>query len=101
MQIRFVKGDDFWLSNNYRRDSCHITKMLYNPSDDIWNSFYKKFYRATLKYDGRPHWGKSFSISPKEMHQLYPKFNDFLIVRQKLDPKGLFLNNYISDTFGI
>lgn len=59
------------------------------------------FYQAILKYKGRPHWGKSFSITTDELHQLYPKMVKFLILRQKLDPKSIFLNEFMRDIFGL
>ena len=30
--VRFVQGDETWLSPNYKWDSCHITEMIYSPS---------------------------------------------------------------------
>jgi len=34
-----------------------------------------------------------------ELLSLYPKFADFLIVRQELDPDGMFLNEYLRELF--
>ena len=89
------------MSNNYKVDSCHITKMFYNPSEYYWNTYKSEFYKATLKYRGRPHWGKSFNMTPGEVDELYPKFQEFLNIRKRLDPNGVFLNQLMKDTFGI
>lgn len=73
--------------------------MMYNPSEQNWYLFYKKFYDATLSYNGRPHWGKVFKISTTEIHQLYPKLHDFLKIRAEFDPQNIFVNELIKETF--
>ena len=89
------------MSNEYETDTCHITVLMYNPSLYNWNLYTNEFYKATLKYKGRPHWGKSFNMTPEEVDELYPKFQEFLNVRKRLDPNGVFLNQLMKDTFGI
>ena len=82
-------------------DSCHLTLMLYNPSDYYWKLYTEGVFNITSTYGGRPHWGKSFRMSPSDIEQLYPKFKDFLEVRKKFDPDGVFVNDKISESFGI
>lgn len=90
------------MSNNYKRDTCHITPMMYYPSPELWALYTTKLYRALLKYNGRPHWGKSFDFMvPAEAHRIYPQLNEFLKVREQLDPKGIFLNKELAGNFGI
>ena len=88
------------MSNNYQRDSCHITLMFYNPSKYYWNLYSYEFYRATVALGGRPHWGKHFNMTFSEVKTLYPDLDKFLEVRKQLDPNGLFLNSLMRDTFG-
>jgi hypothetical protein len=38
-------------------------------------------------FDRRPHWGKLFLNSP-----VYERQADFLAVRERLDPRGAFVN---------
>ena len=85
-QVRFVKQDDFWLSPDYLRDSCHITQLIYNPSKQTKKLYYHGYHRAMRKYHGRPHWGKELEMSHKEVEELYPKLEEFLSVRKKMDP---------------
>ena len=40
----------------------------------------------------RPHWGEEFYVTTKQLKKVYPKLEDFLVVRSKLDPDGLFVN---------
>ena len=51
-------------------------------------------------YQGRPHWGKMHSLTHRELSQLYPQWNDFLAVRDKLDPQRTFANSYTTQVFG-
>ena len=86
---------------NYKRDSCHITQLFYNPNEYYYNLYSDGFFNATRKYKGRPHWGKAFNMSPEEAHRLYPKLKKFLEIRKKLDPDGIFLNEFLKKTFGL
>ena len=51
------------------------------------------------KYKGRPHWGKMHSMTAMQLRDLYPKWDDFLRLRQKLDPERKFLNPYLEQLF--
>ena len=37
----------------------------------------------------------------KDLRPVYPKFDDFKELREKLDPKGIFVNNYLRRIFGL
>lgn len=98
-EVRFVKGDDLWLSHDYQRDSCHITQLLYNPEDAKRAFYFGQFYRNTRKFQGRPHWGKKFVSSLSDMTRIYPKMTEFLELRKEFDPKGTFVNRFLGSTF--
>ena len=99
LQVRFVKGDDLWLSHDYQRDSCHITQLLYKPEDAKRAFYFGQFYRNTRKFQGRPHWGKKFVSSLSDMTRIYPKMAEFLELRKEFDPKGTFVNRFLGSTF--
>lgn len=73
--------------------------MMYNPSHELWERFHTLLYSTMLKYNGRPHWGKWFTVSTKELHLLYPKSKEFLTVRKQLDPKGMLMNKIMREVF--
>ena len=97
IEVRFIKGDDIWLSPFYQRDSISIAVHRYFEED------YKPFFAAIepifRKYDGRPHWGKLNTLSGKDFSQLYPHWEGFKAVRSDMDPQGKFLNPYLSGLF--
>ena len=97
IEFRYVKGDDIWLSPFYQRDSVSISI----------HQFYKQDYHAIFdlvepilqKYQGRPHWGKLHSMTAASLCDLYPKWNDFMTLRQQLDPQQKWLNPYLKEFF--
>ena len=38
--------------------------------------------------EGRPHWGKIHHLGADDLRPRYPRFDDFLAVRDRLDPGG-------------
>ncbi len=97
IEVRFIKGDDIWLSPFYQRDSISIAVHRYFEED------YKPFFAAIepifRKYNGRPHWGKLNTLTGNDFSQLYPHWEDFKAVRSEMDPQGKFLNPYLSGLF--
>jgi FAD/FMN-containing dehydrogenase len=53
-----------------------------------------------VAYDGRPHWGKLHTRDYEYFASAYPRFADFLTVREKADPDRLFANDYTRRIFG-
>jgi FAD/FMN-containing dehydrogenase len=53
------------------------------------------------RYEGRPHWGKMHTLTAETLATRYPRWQDFLRVRESLDPHGVFLNDYLRRLFGV
>ena len=49
---------------------------------------------------GRPHWGKMHYRDAESLAQAYPRFADFVAVRDKLDPGRTFANPYTERVLG-
>jgi L-gulonolactone oxidase len=47
------------------------------------------------RHQGRPHWAKAHSLNPDDLRKLYPRFDDFVQIVHKVDPQGIFHNEYI------
>lgn len=97
MEYRYVKGDDAWLSMFYQRDACSIS--VHHFADFDYRPYFDLIEPIFWKYEGRPHWGKIHSLTAKELKPLYARWDDFLSVRQRLDPKGIFLNDHLKQLF--
>jgi FAD-linked oxidoreductase len=98
IEVRFVKGDDIWLSPFYQRDTCSIAVHHYFEED--YKPYFKTIEPILRKYHGRPHWGKLNTLSRGEFRKLYPRWDDFVAVRKEVDPQGRFLNPYLKGLFG-
>lgn len=51
-------------------------------------------------YDTRLHWGKYFPLSYDDVKNLYPSFRRFRQLCEKVDPNGVFQNEYTSYVLG-
>ena len=99
IECRFVKGDDIWLSPAYQRDSAYIAIHMYKGMP--YTAYFRQIEAIYQNYQGRPHWGKMHTLDHHTLARLYPRWNDFLRVRQQLDPRGTFLNAYLRDLLGV
>ncbi len=97
IEFRYIKGDDIWLSPFYQRDSCSIAVHRFFEED--FKPYFKTIEPILLKHGGRPHWGKLNTLGKKELSGLYPRWDEFLAVRQEIDPQGRFLNDYLRRIF--
>ncbi len=99
IEYRFIAADDLWLSPFHGRASVSISvhqywKQPYEGLFDVAEGVFRSF-------NGRPHWGKIHSLTARDFEALYPKWPDFLAVRDRLDPEGIFLNPHLRSVFGV
>ena len=99
LEYRYVAGDDLWLSMFSGAPRAAISvhqdaRFDYRPYFDIVEPIF-------WKYGGRPHWGKVHTLKYEQLSKLYPKFADFLEMREALDPTGRMLNAHLRGLFGI
>ena len=99
LEFRHVKADDVTLSMFQGRDSCAISVHQFYTMD--YHNVFAQIEPIFWKYDGRPHWGKLHTLNARQLQPLYPKWKDFIDVRQALDPHGKFLNPHLRSLFGI
>ncbi len=51
-------------------------------------------------HDGRPHWGKVHTRAAADLAPAYPRFADFLAMRDRLDPDRVFANPHLECLLG-
>jgi FAD/FMN-containing dehydrogenase len=51
-------------------------------------------------FQARIHWGKWFPLGHTEVAQQYPRLAEFVAIRDRDDPKGVFRNQFIADKLG-
>jgi hypothetical protein len=50
-------------------------------------------------YEGRPNWAKDSTLKKEDLEKVYPRFNDFLEMKKRLDSRGVFTNDHLSTIF--
>ncbi|OUZ07618.1 FAD-linked oxidoreductase [Aeromicrobium sp. PE09-221] len=98
IEVRFTRGDDIWMSTGYQRDTVYIAVHQYHRSD--YTSYFAAAQDIFVAHEGRPHWGKLHTLDAAYLAQVYPRFEDFLAVREQADPEGRFSNPYLDRVLG-
>ncbi|GIM90429.1 D-arabinono-1,4-lactone oxidase [Paractinoplanes toevensis] len=98
VEVRFTGPDDIWLSHGYGRESAYVAVHQFTGVE------YEPYFRAVeavcRPLGGRPHWGKLHYRSADDLRPVYEKFDDFVAVRDRLDPARVFTNDYLDRVLG-
>lgn len=98
LEVRVAAADDLWLSTSFGQETGYIaTHRYYRENPAEYFAGVEDICRAV---GGRPHWGKLHQHHADSLRWLYPRFDDFLAVRERLDPARLFANAYLSQVLG-
>jgi L-gulono-1,4-lactone dehydrogenase len=98
IEVRFVAGDDSWLSPAHDRDTTYIAVHQFQGMS--WESYFRSVEAIMLDYGGRPHWGKRHFQTAATLAERYPRWEDFQDARARLDPEGRFRNLYLDRVLG-
>ncbi len=94
VEVRFIAADDVWLSTAHERDNAYVAVHQYHRMDP--RPLFAAFEAIVAEHAGRPHWGKVHSLGTERLRELYPRFDDFRAVRERLDPGHRFTNAHIA-----
>lgn len=98
LEVRAAASDDNWLSTAYGRDTGYIAVHRYFREDP--REYFAAVEAIMRDFGGRPHWGKMHTQTAETLRELYPRFDDFLRVRDELDPERRFANLYLEQVLG-
>jgi L-gulonolactone oxidase len=93
VEIRHAPADDVWLSTAHERDTVYLAFHTNVRTDHT--EYFASVERVLRAYDGRPHWGKLHTRTAADLAPAYPRFADFVGLRDRLDPDRLFTNDYL------
>jgi L-gulono-1,4-lactone dehydrogenase len=99
LEVRFAAADDIPLSTAFGRDSAYIAAHVYRGQP--YQAYFEAFEAVMNDYGGRPHWGKMHNLTASRLRSRYPLFDQFLAVRDKADPAGIFRNHYLDRVLGV
>ncbi|WP_136707830.1 D-arabinono-1,4-lactone oxidase [Agromyces sp. H66] len=98
IEVRAAASDENWLSTAYGRETGYIAVHRYFREDPT--EYFAAVEEIMRGFDGRPHWGKMHTQTAETLRELYPRFDDFLRVRDELDPERRFANPYLDRVLG-
>ena len=98
VECRVAAADDVWLSTAYERESCYIAVHKYHRQPR--GAYFDAFEAIAVNHAGRPHWGKIHTRDAAYLRGVYPRFDDFLAVRDRVDPERRFANPYLERVLG-
>lgn len=99
IEYRYVDEDDIWLSQFYKRPGAAIS--VHNFHDKPYMTYFAEMEAIFDRYQGRPHWGKIHTKTAEEFAALYPQWEAFKAVRQRLDPNRRFINKHLDRIFPV
>jgi L-gulonolactone oxidase len=99
IEVRAARGDDIWLSTATARDTCYIAVHVFQGLP--FEPYFREVEAIMNGHDGRPHWGKMHYQTAATLRPLYPRWDDFIAVRDRLDPQGQFSNDYLDRVLGV
>jgi L-gulono-1,4-lactone dehydrogenase len=98
VEVRVTPPSDAWLSTAYGRASAYIACHVYRSAPHA--DYFKGVEEIMTRLDGRPHWGKLHTRDATYLSRAYPRFADFVALRDRLDPRRLFTNDYLDAVLG-
>lgn len=98
LEVRAAAADDTWLGTASGRESAYIALHRFVKEDHV--PYFAAVEPILKAAAGRPHWGKLHTRTAEELRTVYPRFDDFLAVRDAVDPGGVFANAYLDRVLG-
>ena len=98
IEVRVSPGDDLWLSTAHGRDTAYIAIHVFHASGH--EEYFREVEAVLTAVGGRPHWGKLHTRDATYLSRVYPKFAQFVALRDKLDPGRLFGSGYTRQVLG-
>ena len=98
VEIRLAPAEPTPLSTSHGHDSVYLAFHTY--VDAPHEAYFAGIERVMRDHGGRPHWGKLHSLGAAELAAAYPRFGEFLAMRDRLDPDRVFANDYLRRILG-
>jgi FAD-linked oxidoreductase len=98
VEVRVAAADDIWLSTAYGRETAYVAIHQYRGLP--YHGYFRLFESIATAVGGRPHWGKLHTRDAAYLAAAYPRFDDFLRLRDETDPDRRFANPYLEQVLG-
>lgn len=100
-EILAAKESNFWLSPAYGTNCIRINILYFQnssvPPENYYSQFWNLLNENHIRF--RPHWGKvlppaNSTTGPAYLQNNYPKWNNFMALREQMDPHQIFVTDY-------
>ena len=98
VEVRVAAADDIPLSTASGRESAYIAAHV--PAHTDPGPWFTTLEKIAGEVGGRPHWGKLHGLDAAVLRERYPRFDQFVAVRDRLDPTGVLSNEYLDRVLG-
>lgn len=98
IEVRFAAADDVWMSTGHDRDNAYVAVHQYYKTD--YREYFGVAESIFTEHEGRPHWGKIHTLDADYLRKRYAHFDEFVAIRDRLDPKRTFTNPYLDRVLG-
>ena len=90
VEVRMAAGDDVPLSTASGRDTVYIAAHV--PAGTDPGDWFAALEAIAGEVGGRPHWGKLHGLGSAALQSRYPRYDEFVALRDRLDPTGVLAN---------
>jgi FAD-linked oxidoreductase len=98
VEVRTAPADDVALSTASGRDSLYLAFHTHRDADH--RAYFALLEPILRAHDGRPHWGKVHTRAAADLAPAYPRFEEFLALRDRLDPHRVLANAHLRQILG-
>jgi FAD/FMN-containing dehydrogenase len=98
VEVRVAPADDVLLSTGSGRESAYIAVHMFKGTP--YDPYFREVEKLYDEVAGRPHWGKLHTLDAVRLRERYPRFDDFVALRDELDPERRFGNAYLERVLG-
>jgi FAD-linked oxidoreductase len=93
VEVRVAAADDVPLSTASGRDTAYIAAHV--PAGTRPGPWFEAVEAIAGDAGGRPHWGKLHGLDAAALRPRYPRFDEFVALRDRLDPEGVLANGHL------
>ncbi|WP_110205422.1 D-arabinono-1,4-lactone oxidase [Nocardioides daejeonensis] len=98
VEIRQTPADDITLGTSTGRESMYLAFHVNAQTDH--RAYFAAMEEIMVAHGGRPHWGKVHTRTAEQLALSYPRYEEFLALRDRLDPHRVFDNAYLRRVLG-
>jgi FAD-linked oxidoreductase len=98
VEVRVAAADDIPLSTASGRDTTYIAAHV--PAGTDPGPWFSALESIAGEAGGRPHWGKLHGLDADALRARYPRYDEFVALRDRLDPTGVLANAYLDRVLG-